>query len=53
MKNYGSVLRDLVAVVGGCAAIYGVSLIYEPLAWIVGGLMTLAACVAHATMEDN
>lgn len=38
------VLLDIGTLAGGCVFVYGLHLIYHPLAYIVGGLILSAAC---------
>lgn len=41
-------LRDLVALAGAGSVVYGVALMFEPAAWIVGGLILVAGAALHA-----
>lgn len=46
------VLRDLVGVAGAGAIVVGVDLISEPAAFIVGGIIAVAAAVLLSLKED-
>ncbi|ODT22233.1 MAG: hypothetical protein ABS35_15395 [Kaistia sp. SCN 65-12] len=40
--------RDCVGIVGAASVVFGIAMIYQPAAFIVGGLMAMAAAFALA-----
>lgn len=53
MRHLPQLVLDVVALAGIGAVVYGVALIYQPAAWILGGLVAFLGAAAITVARGN